>query len=416
MNARSLVEKATRFTPPGESLPAATHTTDVVRASPQAAMVVRTDRRRGPPVWALRIMRTKTPRRLATLFLALVCLALIVAVSGIRMARGDVGTVAVVRNGGPLDGRTIRQIILPGQPLTFAGMFSQSPHEYPAAHVTVKYTVTGQSASRRSAAEGSIALPTKDGVQIGLEAAVFLRFVGDSNLETLRRFDLGPGTRRFPGPDGTLLYPWEGPEGFSAMLDALFRPVLENALRKEIGRFDCSSLVSSCSLLHGGRQNVRATDENIAGIEESINSSLEDDLHKALGQPYFWDIRFRVGRVTLPTKVQGAIDEAEANFAEVNTARAQLQEAEYIARRNRLLGATYNHSAGLTTIEALKAIPKGSTVILSMNGRVPMVLAGGQSAAAAASPAAPDDAPGSTGRPGRSSGGGEPDDPDAPRE
>jgi hypothetical protein len=122
-----------------------------------------------------------------------------------------------------------------------------------------------------------------------------------------------------------------------------------------------------------------------------------------------------VGRVTLPAKVQGAIDEAEANFAEVNTARAQLQEAEYIARRNRLLGATYNHSAGLTTIEALKAIPKGSTVILSMNGRVPMVLAGGQPAAAAASPAAPG-APASTGGPGRSSGGGEPDDPDAPRE
>ena len=87
-------------------------------------------------------MRRKGSRRTATLVAALLGVALIVGVSGVKVARGNVGQVGVVRNGGPLDTRTIRQIIMPGQGLTYIGLFSQSPHEYPASHVTLKYTVT----------------------------------------------------------------------------------------------------------------------------------------------------------------------------------------------------------------------------------------------------------------------------------
>ena len=131
--------------------------------------------------------------------------------------------------------------------------------------------------------------------------AFFLRFIGDSDLDTLKRFDLSVGTRQFATPDGQRLYPWQGDEGFSAMLDALFRPVLENDLRKEVGRFPCAALVSSCSMVRSGAGEPSvATSENISVIEERINSSLETDLQQALGRHYFYDIRFRVGRVTLP--------------------------------------------------------------------------------------------------------------------
>ena len=121
---------------------------------------------------------------------------------------------------------------------------------------------------------------------------------------------------------------------------------------------------------------MSAPGQSIAKIEARINDSLESDLEQALGHRYFLDIRFRVARVTLPKNVQAAVDDAQGEFAAVYSAKAELRQARYIARRNRLLGNTYNRSPGLASIEALKAIPQGSTVILSPGGRMPSILAG----------------------------------------
>jgi regulator of protease activity HflC (stomatin/prohibitin superfamily) len=347
------------------------------RTAPDGVDPARVGKRTNPPTWALTAMRRRGVRRLATVVASLLCLVLIVAVAGVRVARGTPGRVGVVRNGGPLDTRTVRQIILPEQPLTYTGMFSQRPHIYPASHVTLKYTVTSRQTSRPQPAVDTIVLPTQDGVQVGIDAAVFLRFIGDSDIDTLKRFDLSVGTRRFATADGKLLYPWQSDEGFSGMLDALFRPVLENDLRKEVGRFPCAALVSSCSMVRSGAGKTSVDpSENISGIEERINDSLETDLQQALGRHYFYDIRFRVGRVTLPANVQQAVDDAQAAYAAVNSAQADLRQARFEARRNRLLGNTYNKSPGLATIEALKAVPPGSTVILSSGGRTPTLLAG----------------------------------------
>ena len=49
-------------------------------------------------------------------------------------------------------------------------------------------------------------------------------------------------------------------------------------------------------------------------------------------------VRMRIARITLPKGVQGAIDDAQAQFAAVNGARAELRQAQYRAERNRLLG------------------------------------------------------------------------------
>ena len=337
----------------------------------------RAEKRKGPPKWALRVMRQRGLRRLATLLAALLCLALIVAVSGVKVARGSAGTVGVVRNGGPLDARTIRQIIMPGQSLTYTGMFSQIPHVYPASHVTLKYTVTSSETTQPQPAVDTIVLPTKDGVQVGIDAAVFFNFVGEADLAVLRLFDKDVGTRQFATPTGRTLYPWQGDGGFGAMLDSLFRPVLENDLRKEVGQLPCEELVSSCALVRrAGAPRMSAPGQSIAKIEARINNSLESDLEQALGHRYFIDIRFRVARVTLPKNVQAAVDDAQGEFAAVYSAKAELRQARYIARRNRLLGNTYNRSPGLASIEALKAIPQGSTVILSPEGRAPSILAG----------------------------------------
>ena len=322
-------------------------------------------------------MRRRSVRRGGTLLLALIGIALLVGVSGARFARQNVGYVGVIRNGGPVDTRTIRQVLLPGQRLTWIGFFSQPPHQYPAANVNRTYTVTSDPGRGNRSGVDVLTVPTRDGVQVGIEATVFLRFVGESNVRTLIKFDISYGTRRFTAVDGRRLYPWEGDEGFYAWLDALFRPVLEYDIRKEIGRFNCAALVASCALVTRGASVAAVPLVDSDRIAERISNALNVDLVRTIGRPYFHDIRVRIARVTLPRGVQAAIDTAQAKFAAVIGAKAELRQAVYQAKRNLLLGESYNKSPALATVEALKAIPKGSTVIVSTGGRTPNILVGG---------------------------------------
>lgn len=344
--------------------------------------VIAQRRRKGPPPWALTLMRRRPARRLGTLILALAGIALIVGVSGARFARQNVGYVGVVRNAGPLDTLTFRQVLQPGQRLTWIGFFSQAPHQYPAAGVSRVYTVTSDPRRLNRPGVAAVTVPTRDGVQVGLEATVFIRFVGESNLTVLRRFDDAYATRRFPTPSGGELYPWQGNDGFYAMLDAVFEPVLTYDIRKELGRFPCAALVASCALVSQGASVRHIPLANADAIADRIGTAVDRDLVRTLGQPYFRDIRVRIARVTLPTSVQAAIDNAQAQYAAVSGARAELSQARYTAEKNRLLGNSYNNSPALATVEAMKAIPKGSTVIVSTGGKAPSVFAGAGSGAA----------------------------------
>jgi regulator of protease activity HflC (stomatin/prohibitin superfamily) len=322
--------------------------------------------------------------RIATFALALMGLVLIIAFSGVTVARQDVGHVGVVRNGGPLDRRNIRQVLLPGQKLTWTGWFSQSPHEYPASHVELLYTVTSDASRGARQSVDVVNVPTRDGVQVGLEATIFYHFVGDRDLEMLRRFDTGQGTRKFPTRDGRELHPWDGDEGFAALMDSVFRPVLENDLRREIGRFRCEQLVASCALLRHASppstvrtQLAESSNVNIARVEDRITSSLEEDLTRTLEAPYFWGIHFRLAAVRLPARVQQVIDDVHARYASVSGARADVARARYEDARNRLLAKTYQRSPALARIHAIRAAPRSATIVITDGDRTPGLNVGG---------------------------------------
>jgi regulator of protease activity HflC (stomatin/prohibitin superfamily) len=309
---------------------------------------------------------------------ALMGVAVIIGLSCVRVARQDIGTVGVVRNGGPLDDRTIRQVLMPGQKLTWIGMYSEAPHSYPASNVTRVYEVSSDPSRNSAGGKGdTFSMPTKDGVQMQFEGAAYLRFIGEKDIEALKAFDIGPGTRRFAAADGRLLYPWQGEEGFSAMLNSVIRPVLDSDLRREVAQFTCVELVASCAIIRNvARVPPARTASSIARIETKINDTLEADLARTLGVRYFWDVRFRITRVSLPANVQQAIDDAEAKYAGVNGARAEVLQARFQNLRNRLLAQTYNASPALATIEALKAAPPNATVIINTGGKQPTILAG----------------------------------------
>jgi regulator of protease activity HflC (stomatin/prohibitin superfamily) len=322
-------------------------------------------------------MRSRAWRRTLTLCLALAAVGLVVGVSGARVARENIGYVGVVRNGGPFDTRDIRQVLLPGQRLTWIGLFSQQPHNYPAANVSRTYTVVGE--QRRSNPPGAdvLQVPTKDGVLVGIDATVFVRFVGESNIPVLKRFDVSYGTRRFRSADGRWLYPWQGDAGFYAWMETVFRPVLEYDLRREVGAFNCAEIISSCALVTRGATGRSRPAGNANAIALRVSHALERDVTRTLGQPYFHNIRMRISRISLPAGVQSAIDDTQAKYAAVNGAEAEYRQAKFRAKANRLIGDSYNHSPALATVAALKAIPQRATVILAPGGKAPAILAPG---------------------------------------
>jgi regulator of protease activity HflC (stomatin/prohibitin superfamily) len=320
---------------------------------------------------------------IAATLLAAMIVVLAVATTGATVSRQDVGHVGVVRNGGPLDRRNIRQILLPGQRLTWTGWFSQDPHEYPAEHVELLYTVTSDPS--RGARDGVdvVHVPTRDGVHVGIEATIFYRFVGDRDVPLLRRFDSSFGTLRFRSADGKRRRPWEGDKGFAAMMDNVFRPLLDNDLRDEIGRFRCEELVASCALLrHASRPSTVgaggvSSNVNIGRVERRLDKSLQDDLTATLEAPYFWGIHFRLAAVRLPGNVQRVINGVQAKYASVSGARADLERARYEDARNRVLAKTYEKSPALARINAIKSAPKGATIILTDGGKSPGLNVGG---------------------------------------
>jgi regulator of protease activity HflC (stomatin/prohibitin superfamily) len=274
------------------------------------------------------------------------------------------GEVAVVRNGGAFDNHRIRQVIQPASGLTWIGWWS-SAHKYPAQQRF--YTITADAGHGDRPGVDVVHTPTADGVNVGIEGTIYFTL----NLDTaaLRAFDNKFGTRKFRGLDGLLRFPYDGDDGWSGFLDQIVRPVIDNDLREQVNNFRCSDLVSSCSLVQnagagggggGGAPGVRggrSNNGNIAKVQLAINSSLGDDLTQTLGGTFFTSIRFNLVRITLPPKVQAAVDDAQAAFAQVTQAQARVESARADAEANRIRQRGYQDCPACARIDELKAIP-----------------------------------------------------------
>ncbi len=277
------------------------------------------------------------------------------------------GEVAVVRNGGPLNNNRIRQVIDPASGLTWVGFYSTS-HKYPAQQRF--YTITADSKRGDRSGVDVVTVPSSDGVNMGIEGTLY--FTLNTDHKTLRQFDDKFGTRKFTGLDGTARYAWQGDNGWSAFLDQIVRPVIENDLRTQVNNFRCAELVSSCALVQNASLQgatpakpsltAQSNNGNIAKVQQAINTSLEQDLQQTLGAQFLVNLHFNLSRITLPTSVQDAVDRAQAAFASVSEAQAKVAQAQAEAAANKARQQGYNACPTCSRIEELKALPQGITV------------------------------------------------------
>jgi regulator of protease activity HflC (stomatin/prohibitin superfamily) len=305
----------------------------------------------------------------------------IVVLSG--FARTGPNEVGVVYNGGPLDQKTQRQLIPPSSGLTWTGWLSQDPRLYPSEGSPRRYLITSEGQGGDRPGVDVVRVPTADGIDVGLEAKISFTtaFTGRPDDDLMKSFDARYGNRTFTGLGGGRLHPWEGDDGFAAFLDTEFRPVLDNAVRETIGTFRCEELVSSCALI-GQSRNVTIdsdsgaqTNANLVKVQEAIAEALATDLDRNLGGAYFKNVQVVVSAVRLPQRVQQAVDEAQAQFAEVNKAKADLQKARIRKQVNDTLGRSYESCPACAQIDALKSIPANVTAI-SLGGNGSVALSG----------------------------------------
>jgi len=281
------------------------------------------------------------------------------------------GEIAVVRNGGPLDNNKIRQVIDPASNLTWTGLYSSS-HKYPAQQRF--YTITSDPGNGDRSGVDVVQTPTSDGVDVGIEGTIYFSLA--LNHLTLRAFDDKFGTRKFRSSGAGLYYPWEGEEGWSAFLDQVIRPVIDNDLREQVNAFRCAELVSSCALVQNGPQGANpaqaaalaSNNGNIAKVQNAINSSLGSDLRDTLGGEFLTGIRFNLVRISLPNEIQAAVNSAQAAFAKVTQAQAEVQQAKAQAQANEQRQRGYQGCPACAQIDELKAIPPSVTTFAPGSG------------------------------------------------
>lgn len=283
------------------------------------------------------------------------------------------GQIGVVRNGGPFDNHNIRQLICPGVGLTGNGVHSTT-HYYPDDNVQRYYTITADAGRGDRPGVDVVKIPTADGVQVGLEGTFYLTTAfncSKGGKVLLQKFDDKFGVRTFPviGSSDSL-HPWEGDTGWAAYLDAVVRPVIDSDLRTTVGNFNCAELVASCALIHSntsGQTNISLlqagkNSANLQKIQDAINAALSSELKSTLGEEYFTHVQFRIQRVDLPSNVQGAIDEAQSNFAALSSAQAQVTKAKLQNEANAELSKQYAKTPALAQIEMIKNLPAGTNV------------------------------------------------------
>jgi regulator of protease activity HflC (stomatin/prohibitin superfamily) len=322
-----------------------------------------------PPVLGGLGFRLTPGRRGGIILAVVVVIAALVALPNLfgGFDRTTGGEVAVVRNGGVFDNNRIRQIIDSGSSMTWIGWGSTS-HKYPAQQRF--YTITSDARRGDRVGVDVVTVPSADGVNMGIEGTLY--FSLNTDHETLKKFDDKFGTRKFSGSDGTARYAWDGDDGWSAFLDQIIRPVIDNDLRTQVNNFRCAELVSSCALVQNasaqvaGQQPVAGQAQNnngnIAKVQSAINTSLEQDLLQTLGAEFLTNLHFNLSRVTLPTSVQEAVDRAQAAFATVSEAQAKVAQARAEAAANQARQDGYTKCPTCAKIEELKALPQGITV------------------------------------------------------
>jgi hypothetical protein len=109
----------------------------------------------------------------------------------------------------------------------------------------------------------------------------------------------------------------------------------------------------------------KVNQNNVQRVQDAVVGSLNQDIKSTLGQDYFKNIKFNLTTVTLPRRVQDAIDRAQSAFAQVSQAQARIRQADADAKANESRQRGYKACPACAQIDTLKAIPPNCDYVCS---------------------------------------------------
>lgn len=345
-------------------------------------------------------------RRLLRIVVALCALAFALTATGC-MSTPNSGEVGVIRNGGPFDNKNIRGcdgkadtdpcgILKNGSGNTWVGVAS-TVHYYPMSTQQRFYKAEacfGRDVKGCTADRGPYFIQTKDGVDLGVEGTFFLNTTFDDSPQgaaAVKAFDKQFATRTFNGD-----HAYDGTAGWTNFLGAIVDPVASNNLRDIGSGLECADFVSSCSLVQNqGNKGKDAANKpvnkdnqsNVQRVQQAVSEGLGTDLVNTLGgskeTKFFDSIKFVITKVDLPSKIQVAINDAQASFAQVSQVNAQVAQAtaqvdvahqKYLANLEREKG--YNACHSCARQDELARLPSSLNTLVFGSGVAPISIGG----------------------------------------
>jgi regulator of protease activity HflC (stomatin/prohibitin superfamily) len=231
----------------------------------------------------------------------------------------DSGVVCVVREGGPFDGRGITDVRRPGSGPKPIGAFNHQD----CLPVTER--------DSNDVIPDDQTFPTKDSVQVIADGQALYQLTQDP--KQIRRFYVGYGRRPWDGHDLT------SQEGFLNFQRQRLAPVILDAMREVIGRYDCVQLNNLCQYVQNPDEAVRAAKpggttgdavtQNLSEANRQLGQTIDRKLRAAFRGAYFENVRYQNLRIRFEPRVQDRITEAQS--LRTQTANAKLDAARRVA-------------------------------------------------------------------------------------
>lgn len=300
-------------------------------------------------------------KRTTTVFTALLALLFLFGATGC-FEKPSAGEIGVLRSAGPLDDTGIMDVLCPGTGTRT--VWNNKVHYYPHGGVQRYYTITADPERSDSKNVDVVKVQSADGKLVGLEGTIYFNTAfdcSDEGRKLVEDFDSQFGVRKFPFGNNEY-YPHSGDSGWAAFLDTIVRPIIDNELRQALLKFDCAELISSCALVASqgrigtGTEASERTNINLQNVQDEVNSGLKREINGTLGQEYLTNIQFRLARVTLEPELQEAINKAQAAFAQVAQAEAQVQTASRQRAAAQKLVRVYQRAPVLGQLEMLRIL------------------------------------------------------------
>jgi regulator of protease activity HflC (stomatin/prohibitin superfamily) len=329
---------------------------------------------------------------IALTLLALVALICFIGFLG-SLNGTDPGYACIVQEGGPFDGRSVKEVRQGGEGVKSIGIWN---HQRCIPATQRNYIISADPQESDSGAVDFVEVPTRDAVNVRVEGQAL--FQVNTTPDVLKDFYRKYGVRTFSGK-----HLYDGDKGWESFLRIQIRPIIDNALREAVGSFSCTELNNTCQYVQNATQAVKGktkvvdNGQNLNRAQIEIEKTLQHDLNSTLGGNYFENIRFRLRGVKFP---QGVTDQiAKAQQARTGAATAQLDGQRRVAQakadtevsrqqaKQRRLQAeatakVYKNNPEQAKIDQIKALcgvdeqgnPKGCTNLQVIGGSVTRLL------------------------------------------